>query len=86
METADVTDDGLVDFVITLSGPRQLGGVFSRATFAFDWLPFATPEGRQDFVDQLVLESGELRSTGLDSEGRPAIVSWRWTGRQFEQR
>ena len=86
VETVDVTDDGVLDFIVTLSGLQQPGGVFSRATFAFDWLPFATPEGPQDFVDQLQIEPGELQSTGVDSQGRPATVSWQWTGQQFAQR
>ena len=45
VDTTDVTGDGSPDFVVRLAGIDRPGGVFSRATFTFDFLPFNTLAG-----------------------------------------
>lgn len=84
LRTVDVTGDGTPDFVVTLSGAQQPGGVYSRATFEFDWLPFNTTTGQVDFVDNLSVQFGDIHSEVIDGSGQTISVTWRWTGRQFE--
>ncbi len=84
--TVDVTNDGVDDFVVMLSGLQRPGGVYSRATFAFGWLVFQTATGQQNLVNHLELQAGQLVSDDIDSLGRPITVAWRWTGDQFEPR
>jgi hypothetical protein len=83
--TADVTGDGAKDFIITLAGVDQPGGVYSRATFTFGMLPFNTINGRQDFVDGLVYQLGKLQSPFQDVSGSRTLT-WTWTGNMFETR
>ncbi len=83
--TADVTGDGVQDFLITLGGLRQPGGVYSRATFSFGLLPFNTVDGKEDFVDGLVLRLGKLQSPFRDASGSRTLT-WTWTGEMFETR
>jgi hypothetical protein len=83
VHVADVTRDGTDDFVIGLSGLHSPGGVYSRATFQFAFLPFNTTNGQEDFVDGLSLQFGRLQSPYVDTGGTRTLV-WAWTGRMFE--
>jgi len=85
IKSADVTGDGVQDFVIFLGGLGQPGGVYSRATFTFGLLPFNTLEGKEDFVDGLDLHLGKLTSPFRDSSGSRTLT-WTWTGEMFETR
>ena len=81
VQTADVTGDGVPEFIISLGGLDQPGGVYGQQGFSFDFLPFNTTNGLEDFVDGLELRSGQLESP---FGGRTLI--WTWTGRMFETR
>jgi hypothetical protein len=83
--TVDVTGDGIQDFLITLGGIGQPGGVYSRATFEFGLLPFNTVTGQEDFVDGLVYRLGKLQSPFRDASGSRTLT-WTWTGEMFETR
>jgi hypothetical protein len=83
--TADVTGDGTQDFLITLGGLSEPGGVYSRATFQFGMLPFSTLQGPEDFVDGLVYRLGKLQSPFRDASGSRTLT-WTWTGQMFETR
>jgi len=83
IDTADVTGDGVTDFVIRLSGIGDPGGVYGRDTFRFELLPFNTGSGTETWVDDLRLQLGQLVSDIPDGSGR-GTVEWTWTGRQFE--
>jgi hypothetical protein len=83
--TVDVTGDGIQDFLITLSGLGQPGGVYSRATFEFGLLPFNTVDGKENFVDGLTYRLGKLQSPFRDVSGSRTLT-WTWTGKMFETR
>jgi hypothetical protein len=83
--TVDVTGDGIQDFLITLNGLGQPGGVYSRATFQFGLLPFNTLDGKEDFIDGLVYRLGKLQSPFRDASGSRTLT-WTWTGEMFETR
>jgi hypothetical protein len=83
VQVADVTGDGTRDFVVTLSGINAAGGVYSRQTFQFQFLPFNTTTGLQEFVNHLVLNGTRLQSAFVDSSGARTLT-WTWTGRMFE--
>jgi hypothetical protein len=85
VETVDVTGDGVKDFLITLGGIDQPGGVYSRATFEFGLLPFNTLTGQEDFIDGLVYRLGKLQSPFRDASGSRTLT-WTWTGEMFETR
>jgi|SRR5215213_1126617 len=85
VSTADVTGDGIQDFLITLGGIGQRGGVYSRATFEFGLLPFNTLQGKEDFVDGLSYRLGKLQSPFRDASGSRTLT-WTWTGEMFETR
>jgi hypothetical protein len=81
VQTADVTGDGVPEFVIGLGGLDRPGGVYGQQNFSFDFLQFNTTNGLVDFVDGLELRIGQLESP---FGGRTLI--WTWTGRMFETR
>jgi len=81
VQAADVTGDGEAEFVVSLGGLDQQAGVYGQQGFSFDFLPFNTTTGLQDFVDGLVYRFGQLESP---FGGRTLI--WTWTGRMFETR
>jgi hypothetical protein len=85
VDTADVTGDGVQDFLITLGGLGQPGGVYSRATFEFGLLPFNTLQGQEDFVDGLTYRLGKLQSPFRGASGSRTLT-WTWTGEMFETR
>jgi hypothetical protein len=81
VQTADVTGDGVAEFVIGLGGIDEQGGVYGQQGFTFGFLPFNTTNGLEDLVDGLELRLGRLESP---FGGRTLI--WTWTGRMFETR
>jgi hypothetical protein len=83
IDVADVTGDGIDDFIVSLVGLARPGGVFSRATFSFELLPFNLTSGQVDWVDDLHVNLGRLLSNVPDN-GATSQVDWTWTGRQFE--
>jgi hypothetical protein len=83
--TADVTGDGVQDFLISTSGLGRPAGVYSRALFGFGMLPFNTLEGKQEFIDGLVYRLGKLQSPFRDASGSRTLT-WTWTGEMFETR
>jgi hypothetical protein len=85
VQVIDVTGDGTKDFVVGLAGPNQAGGVYSRQTFQFQFLPFNTTTGRKEFIDHLQVDSGQLQSPFIDATGTRTLT-WTWTGRMFETR
>jgi hypothetical protein len=85
VDTVDVTGDGIRDFIIGLAGLDQPGGVYSRATFEFQFLPFNTVTGLEDFVDGLQVRLGKLQSPFRDASGTRTLT-WTWTGQMFETR
>jgi hypothetical protein len=85
VQTADVTGDGQPEFVIGLGGLDQQGGVYGQQGFGFDFLPFNTTTGAQDFVNGLELKFGQLESPFQDASGARTLI-WTWTGRMFETR
>lgn len=85
VSTVDVTGDGIQDFLLSLGGIGQPGGVYSRATFQFGLLPFNTLTGKEDFIDGLVYRLGKLQSPFRDASGSRTLT-WTWTGEMFETR
>jgi hypothetical protein len=83
VDTADVTGDGVPDFIVTLEGLNNPAGVYSGQLLQFQFLPFSTVNGLQDFVDNLQVEIGQLVSPFTDTSGTRTLV-WTWTGRMFE--
>ena len=81
VQTADVTGDGVPEFVIGLGGLDEPGGVYGEQGFTFDFLPFNTTNGLEDLVDGLELSLGQLQSPF----GTRTLI-WTWTGRMFETR
>jgi hypothetical protein len=81
VQTADVTGDGVPEFVLGLGGLNQPGGVYGRGVLSFDFLPFNTTDGLKDFVNGLKLRFGKLQSPF----GTRTLI-WTWTGRMFETR
>lgn len=83
VDTTDVTGDGVPDFVVTLEGLNNPAGVYSAQLLQFEFLPFNTVNGLQDFVANLRVELGQLVSPFTDAFRTRALV-WTWTGRMFE--
>jgi hypothetical protein len=83
VQTADVTDDGVPEFILGLAGLDQLGGVYGQQGFSFDFLPFNTTTGPADLVAGLQYRFGQLESPFRDASGTRTLI-WTWTGRMFE--
>jgi hypothetical protein len=83
VQTADVTGDGEAEFILSLGGLDNPGGVYGQLGFSFDFLPFNTTTGLEDFVDGLELRFGQLQSPFRDASGTRTLI-WTWTGRMFE--
>jgi hypothetical protein len=85
VDATDVTGDGVPDFIVTLEGLNNPAGVYSAQMLHFQFLPFNTTNGLQDFVANLRVELGQLVSPFTDASGTRTLV-WTWTGRMFETR
>jgi hypothetical protein len=85
VDTVDVTGDGVPDFLVTLEGLDSPAGVYSGQMVQFEFLPFNTVNGLQNFVDNLQVELGQLVSPFTDTSGTRTLV-WTWTGQMFETR
>ncbi len=85
VQAADVTGDGESEFIIGLGGLDRPGGVYGELGFEFDFLPFNTTTGLEDFVDGLEFRFDQLESPFRDASGTRTLI-WTWTGRMFETR